>query len=93
MSSATDVNVFVFSSPTCAPCKAVKPALSELAEDYNQYSWKYVDITADREKYTRHFGVTNVPCMVVTKNNAVVGTWKGTQLLGYLTILKKAATA
>lgn len=86
----TDVNVYMFSSPTCAPCKIIKPMISELAEDYSQYSWKYVDITNDGANYTKHFGVTNVPCMVVVKKDQLVGTWKGTQLMGYLTILKKA---
>ena len=89
----SDVNVFMFSSPTCAPCKAIKPMISELAEDYSQYEWIPVDITMDVHNYTKHFGVTNVPCMVVTKNGEPLGMWKGTQLLGYLNLLKKAKTA
>jgi thioredoxin-like negative regulator of GroEL len=89
----SDVNVFMFSSPTCAPCKAIKPMIAELEEDYSQYTWVRVDITADPNGYTRQFGVANVPCMVVTKGGAVLGSWKGTQLLGYLNLLKKAKTS
>ncbi len=89
----TDVNVYMFSSPTCAPCKTIKPMISELAEDYSQYRWIPVDITADIHHYTQHFAVTNVPCMVVTKKNELVGSWKGTQLMGYLNLLKKAKTS
>jgi thiol-disulfide isomerase/thioredoxin len=81
----------MFSKPDCPPCNAIKPMIAELKEDYSHHTWIHVDITNDPNQYTQKFGITNVPCMVLVKNDEfVIGSWKGTQLLGYLSLLKKA---
>jgi thioredoxin 1 len=85
----SNVEVFMFSSTTCAPCKNVKPYIAELEEDYSHYSWTHVDIN-DNPALTTKMGVTNIPCMVVTKGGDTVGTHKGTMVMGYLMLLKKA---
>jgi thiol-disulfide isomerase/thioredoxin len=78
--------VYMFSSPTCAPCRHIKPVINELKEDYSQFTWIDVDITNDPNGFTRKFGVTAVPTMAVEN----VGSFTGTQAMGYLTLLKKA---
>lgn len=85
----SNVVVYMFSSPTCGPCKHIKPVINELKEDYSSFKWVDVDTSVD-PKTALHFGVRQVPTMVVTKDSFVVGTFTGTQAMGYLTLLKKA---
>jgi len=85
------INVFAFSSVTCAPCKHIKPVLLDLKEDYPSYRWTFVDINNDPEGYTKYYNVSNVPSMVVVKDDTIVGTHKGTHAMGYLYLLKQAS--
>ena len=78
----------MFSSTTCAPCKNVKPYIAELQEDYSHYSWNHVDIY-NNPALTQQMGVTTIPCMVVKKGGNIIGTHKGTMVMGYLILLKK----
>jgi len=84
------INVFVFSSPTCEPCKHMKPVFLELMEDYLQYKWTFVDINKDPEGYAKYYNVTNIPSAVIVKDDVIVGTHKGTHAMGYLYLLKQA---
>lgn len=89
------VTVYLFTSPTCGPCKTIKPFWSEMKEDdtYGAFNWVTVDITADPQKYVQAFGVAAVPAMVVTIEGRVLGQWKGTTATGYLQLLRSAAAA
>ena len=87
--SSSDATVYMFSSPTCGPCKHIKPVINELKEDYNYLKWVDIDITNDPQNITRFFGVTAVPTMVVATPLGKVGSFTGTQAMGYLTLLKK----
>lgn len=91
------VIVYLFTSPTCGPCKTIKPFWNELREDddsvYSKFTWMTIDITADRENYVQLFGVTAVPTMVVTVDGNVFGSSKGTSAMGYLNLLKRASVA
>lgn len=78
--------VYMFSSPICGPCKHIKPVINELKEDYDIFTWIDVDTSNDPHGFTRKFGVTAVPTMVIEN----VGSFTGTQAMGYLTLLKKA---
>ena len=82
--------VYMFSSPTCGPCKHIKPVINELKEDYSFFKWVDVDISNDPSNITQKLGVRAVPTMVVTNANGIVGSFTGTQAMGYLTLLKKA---
>lgn len=87
--SSSDATVYMFSSPTCQPCRHIKPVINELKEEYDYLKWVDIDITNDPQNVTRFFGVTAVPTMVVTNSTGKVGSFTGTQAMGYLTLLKK----
>jgi len=87
--SSNDATVYMFSSPTCQPCKHIKPVINELKEDYDYLNWVDIDITNDPHNMTRHFGVTSVPTMVIATSVGKIGSFTGTQAMGYLTLLKK----
>lgn len=38
---------FHFWSPTCGPCQAIKPAVEDLKEDYDQIEWRSVNTKND----------------------------------------------
>jgi thiol-disulfide isomerase/thioredoxin len=59
------VVAYHFWSPTCPPCKRIKPAVEELKEDFSQYTWITVNTHNDVEGYTRKFGVSVVPTLVI----------------------------
>lgn len=87
--SSTEISVFIFSSPTCEPCKHIKPVINELKEEYDYLNWIDIDITNDPLRITRRFGVASVPTMVIATPTEKIGSFTGTQAMGYLTLLKK----
>ncbi len=87
--SSEPATVLMFSSPTCAPCKHIKPVINELKDDYSNLKWIDVDITNDPSGWTKRFGVSSVPTMVIATSTHKIGSFTGTQAMGYLTLLKK----
>lgn len=88
---SSSVAVYVFSKPGCKPCHHIKPFLNELKEDYSQYTWTDVDVSADT-LVAQKMSVTSVPCVVITKNGRETGRFVGTQNLPILLgMLKNAA--
>jgi thiol-disulfide isomerase/thioredoxin len=87
--SAPVMVMYFFTSPACLPCKAVKPVITELQEDYNQVNWAYVDIHADRNDYRTTYNITHVPTMVAVYNGREVGRHSGTQMMGYFALVKR----
>ena len=83
------MQVYFFTSPTCGPCKAVKPVITELQEDYNQIQWGMVDTSVDRENLASTFKVTHVPTMVAVYHGKEVGRHSGTQMMGYFSLVKR----
>lgn len=86
----SDVTAFHFWSPTCGPCKTIKPSIEALKEDFENVQWVSVNMHADPENIAGKFGVTMVPTMVVTKKNDVVGKVTGTAMAEYYRILRAA---
>ena len=84
------VIAYVFSSPTCGPCKMIKPALAELKEDFDSVQWEAVNTANDPHGYACAFGITHVPAMVVTSNGVIVGKVVGTAMAEYYRILRQA---
>ena len=39
------MSAIVFSSPTCEPCKALKPVFDDLKEEFNNINWASVNFT------------------------------------------------
>ena len=87
----SSISVFVFSSKTCEPCKHIKPVWTELKEDYSEYNWHLVDINDDASGYAKYFNVSSIPSMVVIKDEALFGGHKGSQAMGYLSLLKRVS--
>jgi thiol-disulfide isomerase/thioredoxin len=84
--------MYFFTSPTCGPCKAVKPVISELTEDHANIQWINIDITADPGNITKMYKVTHVPTMVAISSGVEVGRHSGTQLMGYFALAKRLSS-
>jgi len=82
------VEVFYFSSETCAPCRTIKPTIEELKEDYAYVPWKLLNTVADKD-LTEKMGVTSIPAMVITKDGKEVARHTGSTLIGYYNILRR----
>ena len=84
------VVVYHFWSPTCQPCKVIKPSVEVLKEDFENVQWVSVNTHDDRDGYAQKYGVSVVPTMVVTKGDNEIGRHSGTQMITYYTIIRKA---
>lgn len=87
------VVVYHFWSPTCNPCKVIKPAIEDLKEEFSQATWISVNTHQDTQGYAAQFKVAVVPTMVVLKNNVEIGRHSGSTIGIYYSILRKALAA
>ncbi|TVQ91008.1 MAG: thioredoxin [Deltaproteobacteria bacterium] len=61
----------------CAPCKAMAPFIDKLADEH-QGKLKVVKVDVQQHrKVAMHFGVTNIPTLVVVKGGKEVGRQVG----------------
>ncbi len=68
----------------CGPCKAIAPALNELAEEYKG-KLRIVKLNIDHNQKTpRDFGVRGIPTLMVFKNGKVEATQIGAVSKGQL---------
>ena len=84
---------FHFWSPTCGPCKVVKPVIEDLKEEFPQYTWVSVNTHDDPKDYKSMFGVQVVPTIVVAvydDSGKLMASEKtsGTNHAGYYRILR-----
>lgn len=84
------VVAFHFWSPTCAPCKTIKPSVDDLKEEFDQIQWISVNTHDDKGGYASTLNVNIVPTIVVLKNGKEVGRHSGTTMSIYYQILRKA---
>jgi thiol-disulfide isomerase/thioredoxin len=89
------VVAYHFWSPTCGPCKVIKPAIEDLKEEFPLIKWITVNTHSDPEGYASNFGITVVPTIVVVSRDTsgtVLATEKfsGTQMAGYYRIIRNA---
>ena len=87
------VVVYHFWSPTCAPCKAIKPIVEDLKEEFGSIRWESVDTSVDKSEISTRLGVSVVPTIAVVchdNDGKVVNVEKhsGTQVAGYYRILR-----
>lgn len=87
------VVVYHFWSPTCAPCKAIKPIVEDLKEEFSNLRWESVDTSVDTSGISSRLGVSIVPTIAVVHHDdsgKVVNVEKhsGTQAAGYYRILR-----
>jgi thioredoxin-like negative regulator of GroEL len=85
------MSAYIFSSPMCPPCQALKPVFEELKEEFSSLQWKHVNIKADPEGLTQKFGVKFVPTVVAISSAGVIYSHTGTNIGGYYKILRQAS--
>jgi len=89
------VIAYHFWSPTCAPCKVIKPAIEDLKEEFPSVQWISVNTHEDFDNHSGSMGVSVVPTIiVVTKdsNGSEISMERhsGTSMMGYYRILRNA---
>jgi thioredoxin 1 len=89
------VVVLHFWSPTCNPCRVIKPALEDMKEEFSDriQEWVSINTKEDPKSVAQRFGVSVVPTLVFLKNNQEVGRHSGGQIGIYYTLLRKACAA
>lgn len=83
------MSVYYFSSPTCEPCKKLKPVVEDLKEEFPSLQWISVNIQNDPEELAKKYGVTVVPTIVVDSAKGIE-RHTGTVAMGYYRILRNA---
>ena len=81
------VTVYHFWSPTCAPCKAIKPTIEDLKEEFDSVTWISVNTHDDTNGYAEKYGVSVVPTIVVVSGDSIE-RHSGTQIAGYYRIIR-----
>lgn len=93
----SDIVVYYFWSPTCNPCKVIKPAIEQLKEEFEEsipaQNWIAVNTHADSGGFVAKYGVAVVPTLVVVKNGVEIGRHSGAAIALYYTIIRKALKA
>lgn len=89
----SNVTVLHFWSPTCNPCKVIKPAIEDLKEEFSQAKWVSINTHQDTEGYAAKYKVAVVPTIVVLKNDIEIGRHSGSTIGIYYSILRKALAA
>jgi len=90
---SSGVTVLKFTSPTCGPCRTIKPALESMAEDFPNVTWIEINTKDDREGYVDKYRVTVVPTLVFLKRGVEVARHTGAAVGMYYTLLRKALAA
>jgi len=83
------MSVYYFSSPTCEPCKKLKPVVEDLKEEFPSLQWISVNIQNDPQELSKKYGVTVVPTIVVDSAKGIE-KHSGTVAMGYYRILRNA---
>lgn len=84
-----NVTAYHFWSPTCAPCKIIKPTIEDLKEEFDSVTWVSVNTHDDASGYADKYGVSVVPTIVVVCGDSVE-RHSGTAVAGYYRILRAA---
>lgn len=89
------VVAYHFWTPTCNPCKVIKPAVETLKEEFEQINWISVNTHDDPHNFSQKFGVSVVPTIVVTVMNdeeKIVYSQKhsGTNMIDYYRMMRSA---
>lgn len=87
------ITAYHFWSPTCGPCKVIKPSVEDLKEEFPNVQWVSVNTHDDSQNLAQRFGVQFVPtiAIVVTDANGnVVSSEKqsGTNMANYYRIIR-----
>lgn len=85
--------VYHFWSPTCGPCKTIKPVIEDLKDEFSQFTWVSVNTHDDAYDLKTKFGVQVVPTIVVAiydDDNKLIYSEKqsGTSIPAFYRILR-----
>jgi thioredoxin-like negative regulator of GroEL len=89
----SNVEAVHFWSPTCGPCKVIKPAIDDLKEEFPQVTWTSVNTKDDPNHFAQRLGVQVVPTIVFFCNGHEVGRHSGANVGIYYTLIRKALNA
>jgi thioredoxin 1 len=81
------VTIYHFWSPTCAPCKVIKPSIDDLKEEFDSVNWVSVNMHDDKEDYSQKYNVSVVPTIVVVSGDSIE-RHSGTNIAGYYRIIR-----
>lgn len=89
------VTAYHFWSPTCQPCKIIKPAIEDLKEEFSNIEWVSVNTHADTSSLANVYQVHAVPTIVVVvrdNSGKIVNVDKhsGTTMQHYYRIIRNA---
>jgi len=87
------ITAYYFWSPTCAPCKAIKPAIEDLKEEFPQITWVSVNTHDDQLLLSKQYSVSVVPTVVVEVKDVSTERHSGTAIAGYYRIIRNAIRA
>ena len=87
------VVVLHFWSPTCNPCKVIKPAVEDMKEEFPQVTWVSINTHDDPKNYASEFKVNVVPTMVILKNNVEIGRHSGSSIGIYYSLIRRALSS
>jgi thiol-disulfide isomerase/thioredoxin len=76
-----------FWSTTCGPCRAIKPAIEDLKEEFPGVVWISVNTHEDPDNLARTLNVNVVPTIVVVAGS-YTNRHSGTNISGYYRILR-----
>ena len=85
------VNVLHFWSPTCGPCKTIKPALEMMKEEFPEATWVSVNTKEDTQGLAAKYDVKVVPTLIFFKDGVEAGRHSGSSIGVYYTLLRKAS--
>ena len=69
------MNVLYFTAGWCAPCKAFKPVVNQVAFQTG-LNIQYIDVDASKEAAAKH-QITSVPTLLIQKNGVEVDRRSG----------------
>lgn len=84
------VIVLHYWSPTCGPCKVIKPAIDDMKEEFDRAQWVSINTHDDTNGYAAKYNVNVVPTMVILKNGQEVGRHSGTSMGIYYSLIRRA---
>jgi thiol-disulfide isomerase/thioredoxin len=87
------VTAYHFWSHTCAPCKAIKPSIDDLKEEFDNVTWVSVNTHEDKNNFATVYGVKVVPTIVVVAlsqdgSTQTTEQHSGINISGYYRILR-----
>lgn len=88
------IHVLHFWSPTCNPCKVIKPALEDIKEEFEgKIDWISINTKEDPKGYAPRLNVSVVPTIIVFKDDTEIGRYSGTQISIIYQLIRKALSA